>query len=264
MDQSPSISSLAGALAKAQAVFTAVTKNKSAKIQMKSGGSYSYKYADLSDIWDMCRAPLTANGLAVVQSPENSSDGQIGMVTMLCHESGEWLTSYIVMRASDTSPQALGTAITYLRRYGLCSMLGIVSDEDSDGQTGQQFAQAQQHAPQRPAAQPQRPPDRPAQNGASYEPPTEQPQAQPAPADDRPKLITALRTLWSEERGLGGKIPQADYLADLDTASRDALVTLGKAARARLVKLQAQALPRAMEEADLPPITDAERAALAA
>lgn len=100
------------------------------------------------------------------------------------------------------------------------------------------------------------------------QPPRPQPAQQPAqaPADDRPKLIKALKTLWAEERGLGGQVPTADYVVNLETASRDELIKLGKAARARVAKLQEQALPapKGMPLEDLPPITDDERAAVAA
>lgn len=78
------------------------------------------------------------------------------------------------------------------------------------------------------------------------------------------ELVTALKTLWAEERGLGGAVPTADYLTDLENAPRDVIVRLGKASRERIAVLEVQALPHAPEEVDLPPITDAERAALAA
>ena len=59
--QSESIKELATALAKVQAGIKPVKKDKTAKIPTKSGGSYSYNYADLSSVWDTCRDPLSSN-----------------------------------------------------------------------------------------------------------------------------------------------------------------------------------------------------------
>ena len=161
MDQSPSIGALAGALTKAQRVFPNVRKTKTATILTKSGSKYSYTYADLADVWDAIRAPLTDNGLSVVQAPEMMESG-LAIVTTIYHESGEWLSSILVMPTADRTPQALGSAITYLRRYGLCAMLGIVSDEDNDAQDRQddrqpqtqQPRQASVKAPEKPVAAP--------------------------------------------------------------------------------------------------------------
>lgn len=135
MERSESIAELAKALVKAQAAMTHVAKKKVAKIQTRSGGEYSYSYADLADVWDTCRTPLTDNGLSVSQHP-HYADGYLCVDTLLLHESGEWLLSTMRVAASDTDVRALGSAITYLRRYALASAIGLVSDEDTDGEGG--------------------------------------------------------------------------------------------------------------------------------
>lgn len=146
--QSDSIKELATALAKVQANIKPVKKDKTAKIPTKSGSSYSYHYADLSSVWDACRDLLTSNGLSVVQMPEAAGGGnEIYLTTILMHASGEWLSSMLLLRPSDTTPQSLGSAITYARRYALAAMVGIVADDDDDGSAGSQTRQQ----PQQPA-----------------------------------------------------------------------------------------------------------------
>lgn len=124
---------LAKALATAQGAFKPVYKNRTAKIPMKAGGQYSYKYADLSDVMDAVKEALSANGLAIVQT----TDG-ICLFTMLVHSSGQWLQGRVpLIWAEGGGPQQLGSALTYARRYGVCCLLGVVADEDDDGEVAQ-------------------------------------------------------------------------------------------------------------------------------
>ncbi len=147
------LGSLAEALAKAQSKFVAVAKSKTAKVPMKSGGTYSYNYADLADIWDMIRKPLGEVGIAVLQ-PVATTENGVAVTTMLVHAgSGQTLSCKVAMPTFQAGAQGLGSAITYARRYGLGSMLGIVTDEDDDGAlaTHDAPAPARQQAPTAPA-----------------------------------------------------------------------------------------------------------------
>lgn len=137
MDRSEALNELATALATFQGTIGSVGKDKTANIPTKSGGSYSYSYADLSSIWDAIRKPLSESGLSVVQMPE-IGDGMVYVSTLVLHTSGQWIQSTVGTRPADTTPQAIGSAITYLRRYGLGAMLGIVTDVDDDGAAGSQ------------------------------------------------------------------------------------------------------------------------------
>lgn len=127
MEKSESIKELSTALAKAQSVIKAALKD-SANPFFKS------KYADLSSVWSACREPLTTNGLAVTQLPFQSEGATVGLETTLLHSSGEWISSKIVVPVSKPDAQGIGSAITYARRYGLASMVGVVADEDDDGE----------------------------------------------------------------------------------------------------------------------------------
>jgi hypothetical protein len=113
-------------------------KNKVAKVPTKSGGSYSYNYADLADVIDAVRGPFASNGLAFVQVPFcNERTGRIGIVTRIMHTSGQWIEGTLFMSHADDKPQTIGSAITYGRRYALSPMAGIASDDDDDGNAAQ-------------------------------------------------------------------------------------------------------------------------------
>ena len=57
------------------------------------------------------------------------------MVTKLTHaESGQWQSSLAVVPLPKADPQGVGISMTYMRRYALSAMLGIVTEEDTDGE----------------------------------------------------------------------------------------------------------------------------------
>lgn len=96
-------------------------------------------YADLSDIWAACRAPLAKHGLAILQPPIIGADGKtVGVVCIIGHESGQWLMTRIEAVTATNNPQAIGSVLTYLRRYTLAPMAGVaVRGEDDDGESGE-------------------------------------------------------------------------------------------------------------------------------
>jgi len=125
---SESINELATALAKAQGQMTGAMKDA-------ANPFFKSKYADLSSVWDACRKPLSDNGLAILQSPQ--ADGvKVSVETLLTHTSGQWIKDTLSVSAKDDSPQAVGSAITYLRRYALQSFAGV-APEDDDGEAAQ-------------------------------------------------------------------------------------------------------------------------------
>jgi hypothetical protein len=94
---------------------------------------YNSKYAELSTVIDICQPALNSADLAVVQVMRTQIETQDNiLVTMLCHSSGETLESQIYLpKISDA--QKLTGAITYLRRTSYLSILGLVADDDMDG-----------------------------------------------------------------------------------------------------------------------------------
>src|SRR5438105_3123772 len=74
MRTSETTSAVFDAIVKTQAVLSAVTKDKTAKIPTKSGGSFSYSYASLDSVIDHVHGALMEQGLAVVQEAGNCED----------------------------------------------------------------------------------------------------------------------------------------------------------------------------------------------
>ena len=129
---SEQIDAIALALAKAQGAMVHPQKNKVAKV-----ASYSYAYSDLSDCLDAVRKPFADNEIAMIQIAFNPTPTTVGIVTRLIHSSGQWIEGTLYMPTSDPRPQTIGSAITYGRRYALCPIAGIASDDDDDGNQAQ-------------------------------------------------------------------------------------------------------------------------------
>jgi hypothetical protein len=127
MNQSENIAELSSALAKAQGDMQAAIKDS-------INPFFKSKYADLGSVWDAARPVLSKNGLCVIQTTELMND-KIVMVTTLSHSSGQWIKSYLPLNPSKQDSQGIGAAITYLRRYSLSAIVGVVCDDDDDGET---------------------------------------------------------------------------------------------------------------------------------
>lgn len=148
--QSGEVNELAKALSKAQGAMTA------AKMDGQNP-HFKSSYATLDNIWQAIRKPLSESGLSVVQAllPDNV------LVTTLMHESGQWMRSYLKLNPVNNTPQGVGAALTYGRRYSLAAMVGIAQADD-DGEVANQ-------PKTKPEAtrQAQRPPAPPATNGGT-------------------------------------------------------------------------------------------------
>ena len=122
MTHSEQIDELSTALSKAQGLIEGAKKDA-------ANPFFKSKYADLASVWDACRAALAVNGLAVIQSP--SAEGtRVSVDTLLTHSSGQWVAGTVSVTAKEDSPQAIGSAITYLRRYALQSFVGVAPEDD--------------------------------------------------------------------------------------------------------------------------------------
>ena len=127
MLKSEQINELAAALAKAQGQIEGAKKSS-------SNPFFKSKYADLAECWNTCREALTANEISVIQMPEEiNENGRLNITTMLAHSSGQYISSTLTMTVTKLDPQAIGSAITYGRRYALAAMVGL-TQEDDDGE----------------------------------------------------------------------------------------------------------------------------------
>lgn len=124
---------LYAALARAQASFPPIAKEKTVTVKTQQGGHYSFSYATLDAILNACRPALNENGLAIVQRLSSDGNGNTVLGTHLVHEDGAMLGSTVELPGAFTSPQQLGSLLTYLRRYALTALLGVAAEEDDDG-----------------------------------------------------------------------------------------------------------------------------------
>jgi hypothetical protein len=201
MKTSEKTESLIAALLKARAAFPAIHKDKTAKVPTKSGGQYQYNYADLSSIIDATKDPLIANGLMLQHGME--SNGHTILTCRLSHVSGQWQESAYPI-AAGVDAQQMGSAITYGRRYTACAMLGIVTEDDDDGEAAK--APQQQAAPKQYALKPVAPVKPAAPQPADEDRvPAEvtDGQAPAAPAED--VEIRTLKAYSKEKTDKGGK-----------------------------------------------------------
>lgn len=136
MQDFQNIAKIALALALAQSEFPLIAKTKTAHIQTKNGGMYAYDYADLAVLISAVRPALAKHELSFSQFPEYE-DGFLKLTTILMHSSGQYLVNVFRTRVSADDLKAIGTAITYIRRYCLAAILGVASDEDKDDPAGQ-------------------------------------------------------------------------------------------------------------------------------
>lgn len=149
MKQSESINTLLKSLTMAQSQYPTLPKDKK---------GYGYNYTDLDTVITTIKPIFEKNKLGFIQSLTTLENGKNGITTRIFSVEGEWIEDTIalpdVAMAKTNAAQNLGASITYMRRYALCSMLGISSDEDVDATTTTetQSKQTQSKTPQKQQA----------------------------------------------------------------------------------------------------------------
>lgn len=127
MRQSESIKNLLPALMDAQKEIPTMPKNAKA---------YGYNYTDLDTITSVIKPILARHNISYMQSVGMDDEGRSTLTTRIFSRDGEYIedvtTLPVIQSAKNNSAQTMGMAITYVRRYALCAMLGITSDEDVD------------------------------------------------------------------------------------------------------------------------------------
>lgn len=152
------LTELYAALAELQANLPEVAKGRTAEVQTKTGGTYKYDYADLTDVSEAILPRLSKLGLAFTSRP-TFRDGRFVLAYELIHRSGGALPGEWPITGS--TPQAIGSSITYGRRYCLCAVTGLAPKGDDDdaaehAQTTARAGTAQRAARPAPARQAQR------------------------------------------------------------------------------------------------------------
>lgn len=139
MKHSEELKDIATALAKAQGQINDAKKDS-------DNAYFNSKYADLAAVWRACRQALSSNGLSVSQGNEEIN-GKMYLVSLLMHESGQWIRSEIECPlpskdAEEYNKQgklikknvlhAIASAMTYTRRIALSAIVGVAPDDDTD------------------------------------------------------------------------------------------------------------------------------------
>ncbi|WP_147613042.1 ERF family protein [Treponema pectinovorum] len=128
MKQSEKTNDLLASLVKAQAEFTTLPKDKQ---------GYGYKYTDFDTVVKSVRPILAKYNLAFTQTLTTIDGVKNAVTTRIFSDKGEYIEDTTLLPEiqlqKTNAAQNMGAAITYMKRYALCSMLGISSDEDVDG-----------------------------------------------------------------------------------------------------------------------------------
>lgn len=133
------INELATALAKAQGAMEGASKSSS-NLHFRS------KYASLEHVVDAYREEFAKNGLSLTQHP-SAVGADVTVTTVIMHVSGQWISSSLTMTAKDAGPQAIGSCITYARRYAALAAAGL-APEDDDGEAAEARPAAPGFTPQ--------------------------------------------------------------------------------------------------------------------
>jgi hypothetical protein len=129
MRTSEHINELAAADAVARGEMTHAVLNK-------TNPHFRSRYADLASVMDATTPALSKHKLAIVQTTD-FEDGTFVLITRKTHASGQWYESVYPIPHMPDKPQAMGSALSYARRYEWATMCGIASEEDDDGNAAQ-------------------------------------------------------------------------------------------------------------------------------
>lgn len=147
--KSNEINELITALVAAQSEFSAIPKTS-------DNPFFKSKYAALPDVVAVANPIITKHGLSVSQFIGVDHEGRDILTTYLMHTSGQYIVHDMLLhlvpdKNGVVTPQIQGSSVTYARRYSYMSVLGLVADEDDDGNTASQSyakpAQASKPAP---------------------------------------------------------------------------------------------------------------------
>ena len=126
MLKSDQLNELAAALVIAQSQLRAAPKQS-------KNPFFNSSYADLGSVWNVCKKPLADNGLTIIQTCDRSPDKSVLILeTTLLHKSGQFITGTMTMPMDKQTPQAMGSAMSYAKRYSLAAMVGVVTAEEDD------------------------------------------------------------------------------------------------------------------------------------
>jgi hypothetical protein len=152
LEHSAEIDKICAALAKAQGAMEGAVKDR-------QNPHFKNEYATLASVIEAVRIPLRDNELAFIQASGEMVDGALPIETRIVHSSGQWFRSILPMPVGQKTAQAVGSALSYGRRYALMAMLGVPSVDD-DGEAASQGAPQNSNGSQNRFASPPKPASR--------------------------------------------------------------------------------------------------------
>ncbi len=127
MKRSEMINEISKAMASAQGEMEPALKSS-------KNPFFKSNYADLAAIMESIKIPLKKNDLSIWQDVITNDKG-ISVCTMVSHSSGQWIEfGPLEISLAKRDAQSVGSAITYAKRYALSAAVGVVSDNDDDGE----------------------------------------------------------------------------------------------------------------------------------
>lgn len=119
------------ALAILQTRLPHITKGETARVTSeRTGKTHTYTYATLADVTHAIMPVLGELGLSFTATPTLIGGGQFVLAYKLRHTSGGQVSG--IYPLGTGTPQQIGSAITYARRYCLCAVTGVAPDDDDD------------------------------------------------------------------------------------------------------------------------------------
>lgn len=113
--------------------LNAAQKEMRPAIKDSTNPHFRSKYSDLASVMDALREPIGNNGLSIVQDATMDEKG-VNITTTILHLSGQWIEfGPLTIPLGKKDAHAVGSACSYGKRYSLCAALGVVSDDDDDG-----------------------------------------------------------------------------------------------------------------------------------
>lgn len=139
-------------------IFKAFSEAQAEMSAAKKGAQNPFfrsTYADLESVVNAIKEPFLNHGLSFFQSTQ-MENGLVGVSTLITHSSGQWLESDMLwLPITKNDPQAVGSAVTYGRRYSLQAMVGLPASDDDGNAASQSTQQVQKgRAPQKAPAGP--------------------------------------------------------------------------------------------------------------
>ena len=173
---------------------------------------FKSNYVTLEGVQNAIDAGIKGTGLAYTQIVKNDDNGNVGVETIITHESGQYLTTGVLaLRPEKATPQGYGSTITYAKRYQLASAFGVSSDIDDDGNAGSFKTQAKGNYQQNNYKQ-------------NYQQPRQQEHANPEILEYNNLFNKALKALGTDKATLKAQVTeQIGKMFPNDTRSEDKL-----------------------------------------